>query len=157
MLKQQLKKRGCAGSQCMNGHTWAACGGSQGHLFSPRIFLGWLWLGSWLGTRFCTECWGPGWQAGSHGFGLDYPVSGSKSKRGAPGLLLLLEAVLRKAALCRLIFTLQANAGSSSSTENFPERLLSGLPGAAASAGTDPGEGWYLKNLLKGLLQALSE
>lgn len=73
MLKQQLKKRGCAGSQCMNGCTWAACGCSQGHLFSLRIFLGRLWLGSWLGTQFCIECWGPGWQAGSYWFRVGLP------------------------------------------------------------------------------------
>lgn len=157
MLKQQLKKRGCAGSQCMNGCTWAACGGSQGHLFSPRIFLGRLWLGSWLGTRFCTKCWGPGWQAGSHRFRVGSPRLRKQKQARSSRLLLLLEAVRRKAALCRLIFTLEASAGRSSSTETFPERPLSGLPGAAASAGTDPGEGWYLKNLLKGLLQALSE
>lgn len=157
MLKQQLKKRGCAGSQCMNGCTWAACGGSQGHLFSPRIFLGRLWLGSWLGTRFCTKCWGPGWQAGSHRFRVGSPRLRKQKQARSSRLLLLLEAVRRKAALCRLIFTLEASAGRSSSTETFPERPLSGLPGAAASAGTDPGEGWYLKNLLKGFLQALSE
>lgn len=99
MLKQQLKKRGCAGSQCVSGCTWAACGGSRGHLFSPRISLGRPWLGSWLGTQLCTERWGPGGRQALTGFELDYPVSGSKSKRAAPGLLLLLEAVLRRAAL----------------------------------------------------------
>lgn len=82
-----------------SGRTWAACGGSRGHLFSPRISLGRPWLGSWLGTQLCTECWGPGGGQALTGFGLDYPVSGSKSKRAAPGRLWLLEAVLRRAAL----------------------------------------------------------
>lgn len=100
MLKQQLKKCGCAGSQCTSGCTWVACRGSQGQLFSPRMSLGRPWLGSWVGTWLCTEGWGRGGRQALTGFGLDYPVSGSKSKRGAPGLLLLLlEAVLRKAAL----------------------------------------------------------
>lgn len=123
MLKQQLKKRGCAGSQCVSGRTWAACGGSRGHLFSPRISLGRPWLGSWLGTQLCTECWGPGGKQALTGFGLDYPVSGSKSKRAAPGLLLLPEAVLRRAALQTLLYSegkrrqLQLNADKTLSRE----------------------------------------
>lgn len=157
MLKQQLKKRGCAGSQCMDGRTWAACGGSQGHLFSPRIFLGWLWLGSWLGTQFCTECWGPGWQAGSHRFRVGLPslrkqklarssrpaaAAGGRAEKGGS-----VQTHLHPGGKCRqlqFIGDLSREAAFRSS-------------GAAASTGTDPGEGWYLKNLLKGLLQALSE
>lgn len=83
MLKQQLKQRGCAGSQCTSGHPWAACWPSPRALVLTDDFSGTAEAREQAWHPMQCECWGPG--GGRQlltSFGWGYPGSGSNSKRG---------------------------------------------------------------------------
>lgn len=83
MLKQQLKKCGCAGSQGTSGHPWAACWQFPRALVLTDDFSGMAAARGLARHLMLYECWGPG--GGRQvltGLGWGYPVSRSKSKPG---------------------------------------------------------------------------
>lgn len=135
----------------MSGCPRAACGQFPGH-GSHRGLL-WDscgWELAW--RRPVLNAGARWWQAGSHRFRVGLPISGSKSRRGAPGPARLLQAPPR-GRLCRPGCTRGRVQAAPARPRTLSRAAASRSFAAAASAGTDPGESWPLNNPLKGLLQ----
>lgn len=115
MLKQ-LKKRGCAGSQCVSGCPRAACEQFPGHS-SHRGLYGTAVAGGWHGARPVLNAGARWWQAGSHRFRLDYPISWKQKHERCSRPGTAAEGLAERAALQTGLHP-RASAGGSSSAEN---------------------------------------